>query len=237
MLRAMSILLLLLVGSATSRAFCGDGICDDRDVCERSTIADTTEATLRVRGVPLPVGDERVRFSGRFRFESSDFVDPAVAGLRFSLHGEISSDAETQITPMIAARIPGGAGWRSSNGRWHFRDAKGLNGGITTVTLKVIMPAPLVPGDTRMSLAYRIDARRGSYAVTPDMIQQRESPSTPSWGKLVTQMALGSTADGSSTCAQAAFPASITDPPNDLFTVPCERDRRGDTFTCSTRRP
>jgi hypothetical protein len=178
-----------------------------------------------------------MRFSGRFRFESADFVDPAVGGLRFSLHGEVSTDAVTRITPMIAARIPGGAGWGSSNGRWHFRDAKGLYGGVTSVTLKLIMPAPLVPGDTRMSLAYRIDARRGSYVALPDMIRQRESLSAPSWGKLVTQMALGSSADGSSTCAQAAFPASITDPANDLYTVPCERDRRGNTFTCSTPPP
>lgn len=227
-MRVLPIVLLLLVVAVS------DGICD---VCEPSTTADTTEAALRVRGVPPPVGDERMRFSGRFRFESSDFVDPAVAGLRFSLHGEVSTDAETQITPMIAAHIPGGAGWRSSNGRWHFRDSKGLNGGITTVTLKVVMPAPLVPGDTRMSLAYRIDARRGSYVVTPDMIRRRESASTPSWGKLVTQMALGSTADGSSTCAQAAFPSSITDPANELLTVPCAPDRRGNTFTCNTPPP
>jgi hypothetical protein len=88
-----------------------------------------------------------------------------------------------------------------------------------------------------MSLAYRIDARRGSYAVTPEMIRQRDSASTPSWGKLVTQMALGSTADGSSTCAQSGFPASITDPANELFTVPCKQDRRGNTFTCRTPPP
>ena len=203
MLRAMSIVILLLVVPATARAFCGDGvlepgageqcepnlpesigtpaeccsatcqlvdadgdgICDDRDVCERSTTADTTEVTLRVRGVPLPVGNERMRFSGRFRFESSDFVDPAIAGLRFSLHGEVSTDAETRITPMIAARIPGGAGWRSSNGRWHFRDSKGLDGGITTVTLKAIMPAPLVPPATPVCRS-RIASMPGA-AATP----------------------------------------------------------------------
>lgn len=210
----------------------GDGLCDDEDLCTQSYLARLTEATLRVDRIGPPTGDERMRFTGRLRFPPSAFVDPAVAGFRFSLHGETSTVLETTITPMIAARIPGGVGWSTGNSTWRFRDPKGRYAGVTSVALKLITPAPVVPNYPKMTLAYTITARRGGYVVTPDMVELYDFDDPTTWGQLQTTMALGSAADGAETCAQHAFPSYVV-----LPTVPCTENRRGTTITCGSPPP
>jgi len=107
---------------------------------------------------------------------------------------------------------------------------------VTSVALKLIMPAPEVPNDPKMTLAYTITARRGGYVVTPDMVKLYDFGNPTTWGQLQTQMALGSAADGSATCAQRAFPSyfhvSVFVP-----TVPCAENRRGTTITCGSPPP
>jgi hypothetical protein len=112
----------------------GDHLCDDEDVCTRSDSAHLTEASLRVDRIAPPAGDERLRFTGRLRFPQSAFVDPAVGGFRFGLHGETFYffDLVTSVSPMLAARIPGGAGWSAGNGTWRFRDSRGRYAGVTS---------------------------------------------------------------------------------------------------------
>lgn len=210
----------------------GDGLCDDEDVCDWSYTARLTEATLRVQRIGPPTGDERMRFTGRLRFPSASFVDPSVAGLRFSLHGETSTVLQTVITPMITARIPGGEGWSTHNGTWRFRDPQGRHAGVTSVAFKLITPAPVVPNDLKTTLAYTITARRGGYVATPDMVELYDFANPTTWGQLQTQMALGSAADGSATCAQHAFPSYAV-----LPTVACTLDRRGTTITCGSPPP
>jgi hypothetical protein len=218
----------------------GDNLCDDEDLCTRSDSTRLTEATLRMDRIGPPAGDERLRFAGRLRFPASSFVDPAVAGFRFGVHGETYYDfLVTSLTPMIAATIPGGEGWRAGNGTWRFRDSRGLYAGVTSVSLKLITPAPMIPNDTNMTLAYKITARRGGYVVTPDIMELYDFPDRITWGQLQTQMALGSTADGSGTCAQRTFPAFV-DGSFDHFShpiIPCTQNRSGTRISCSTARP
>jgi hypothetical protein len=217
----------------------GDHLCDDEDVCTRSDSAHLTEASLRVDRIAPPAGDERLRFTGRLRFPASAFADPAVAGFRFGLHGETFYffDLLTSLTPMMAARIPGGAGWSARNGTWRFRDSRGRYAGVTSVTLKLITPAPVLPDDPTMTLAYSIKARRGGYVVTPDIIEPFDRHNLMNWGHLETQMALGST-DGEASCAQRAFPSFIDGSFDYLGPIlPCAQNRRGSTITCSTAPP
>lgn len=215
-----------------------DNLCDDEDVCTRSDSTRLTEATLQVDRIAPPTGDERMRFTGRLRFPASSFVDPAVAGFRFSLHGEtFYYYSLATIAPMIAARIPGGEGWSAGSGRWRFSDRQGRYGGVTSVTLKVITPPP-IPNDPRMTLAFTIKARRGGYAVTPDILELYDFPDGHTWGQLETQMALGSAADGSATCAQRKFP-SFVDGSFDYLSpiIPCTQNGRGTRISCSTAPP
>lgn len=216
----------------------GDNLCDDEDVCTRSDSARLTEATLWMDRVAPPAGDERMRFTGRLSFPASSFVDPAVAGFRFGLHGETyCSFAVSSLTPMIAARIPGGEGWRGGNGTWRFRDSRGRYAGVTRVALKLITPAPVLPDDPRMTLAYKITARRGGYVVTPDILEPFDFPARLAWGQLEAQMALGSTADGSATCAQRGFPTSVDGTREYGTVVPCTQNRSGTRLSCSTAPP
>jgi hypothetical protein len=217
-----------------------DKLCDDEDVCARSDSAHLTEATLRVDRIAPPAGDERLRFKGRFRFPPSAFVDPAVAGFRFGVSGATYYffDLPTAVTPMIAARIPGGVGWNAGNGTWRFRDSRGRYAGVTSITLKLITAAPVPPNDPAMTLAYSIKARRGGYVVTPDLIVPFDRHNPMNWGQLETQMALGSAADGDVSCAQRTFPAFV----DGFFDyigplIPCAQNRRGSTITCSTAPP
>jgi len=216
-----------------------DNLCDDEDVCTRSDSARLTEATLRMDRISEPAGDERVRFAGRLHFPASSFVDPAVAGFRFGVHGETYYYFQvTSLTPMIAARIPGGDGWSTHNGTWRFRDSRGRYAGVTNVALKLMTPDPVIPNGQRMTLAYKITARRGGYVVTPDIMELYDFPDRYTWGQLETQMALGSTADGSATCAQRTFPSWV-DGSFDYLSpiIPCTQSRSGTRISCSTAPP
>jgi len=218
----------------------GDNLCDDEDVCTRSDAARLSEATLRMDRIAPPAGDERMRFSGRLRFPASSFVDPAVAGFRFGLYGETYYYFyRTTVTPMITARIPSGDGWRTGNGNWRFRDSRGRYAGVTSISLKLMTPAPVGPDDSHMTLAYKITARRGGYVVTPDIMELYDFPDSFTWGQLQAQMALGSTADGSATCAQREFPAFV-DGTFDSFlgpVIPCTQNGSGTRISCSTAPP
>ena len=218
----------------------GDNLCDDEDVCARSDSARLSEATLRMDRIAPPAGDERMRFSGRLRILASSFVDPAVAGFRFGLYGETYwYFNRTTVTPMITARIPGGDGWRTGNGTWLFRDSRGRYAGVTSVSLKLMTPAPVAPDDSYMTLTYKITARRGGYVVTPDIMELYDFPDSFTWGQLQAQMALGSMADGSATCGQREFPAFV-DGTFDSFlgpVVPCTQNARGTRISCSTAPP
>ncbi len=225
----------------------GDYLCDDEDMCAGSDPASEpndpssrlTEATLRMDRIGPPAGDERLRFEGRLRFPASSFVDPAVAGFRFGVHGEMYYFFDvTFLTPMIAAHIPGGDGWRTGNRTWRFRDSRGRYAGVTSVSLKLITPAPVIPNDSKMTLAYKITARRGGYVVTPDLLELYDFPERYTWGQLETQMALGSTADSSTTCAQRTFPSWVDGSFNYLSPIiPCTQSRSGTRISCSTAPP
>jgi hypothetical protein len=109
---------------------------------------------------------------------------------------------------------------------------------VTSVSLKLITSAPVVPNDPKMTLAYKITARRGGYLVAPDIMELYDFPDRFTWGQLQTQMALGSMADGSGTCAQRIFPAYV-DGSFDHFSpvIPCTQNRSGTRISCGTAPP
>jgi hypothetical protein len=109
---------------------------------------------------------------------------------------------------------------------------------VTGVSLKLITGAPAVPNDPKTTLAYKITARRGGYVVTPDILEPYDFPDRITWGQLETQMALGSTADGSATCARRTFPSWVDGSFDHVgMLIPCAKNGRGTRITCETARP
>jgi hypothetical protein len=207
----------------------GDGLCNDEDICRQSTLARATEVALRITGLTTPEGDEQLRFTGRYKVSTTLFVDPSVDGFRFGLNAGVGESAFVKTTlTLLTARIPGGKGWTARSESFRYRDPKGTHGGVTSVELKRITPAPVLPNDPYVRFAFIVKARRGHYDVTPEMVQLYDFSNPGPFGQLFTQLALGTTGDGYDTCAQNQYPSYTVQP-----TVPCTFSPRGDAVTCS----
>jgi len=118
-----------------------DGIGDACDPCTNVAGAEIRTTRLRIRGLSVPAGNERIKLKGTFAVATTPVFDPIQRGMRF-----VVASADTTVIDVV---IPPGEldpmsdpderrGWQQRGTIYQYTDRAGTAGGIQRVVARQV---------------------------------------------------------------------------------------------------
>jgi len=153
-----------------------DGTCDALDPCENGQGTRIKESKLAITRLSTGAADDDLHLVGTMTVPNTPPIDPSLSGVRLRM---FAPGGDPHGSAILDASLPPGSHWtrRRHAGTWTYHDPKGRIGGIRRLTVNLL--PPIVPTTHLTNVVFSVTGRRGSYAVTPDMVTSEISGGLP----------------------------------------------------------